>query len=327
MLDEKFFQSTFSELLIRYSNDYIGSQMRRYIPSLMSLYAFEATARHLSFRRAAIELNLTQSAVSQRIKGLEEQLDTKLFVRENNTIRLTDVGVEYVRSARIAIAEVLTATDRASGRQREDTLTIACLGTFALKCLIPMLQTFRAAHPNIKLRIRTLFPYEAFAAEDFDVSIQYGTGDWTGAISFKINDEEVFPVCSPALLRRKRSLRKPSDLRFHTIIHTSSPLILRDDWPLWLEEAGVGDINFSDEIFCDLLYPSFQIAIEGMGVAMGRSAVVQADLRMRRLVEPFKIRLRSSLAYYVVVPQGRGKSLKVELFTRSILDEFKRSMS
>ena len=300
--------------------------MRRYLPSMISLYAFEATARHLSFRRAAIELNLTQSAISQRIKGLEDQLGAKLFIRENNSIRLTEVGHEYVRSARVAITEVMTATDRASGRQREDTLTIACLGTFALKCLIPMLKEFRTLHPSISLRIRTLFPYEPFAAEDFDVSIQYGAGDWPGMVASKINDEEVFPVCSPTLLQGRRALKKPIDLRFHTIIHTSSPLILRDDWPLWLEEAGVSDISFADEISCDLLYPSFQAAIEGLGVAMGRSAVVQTDLVLKRLAEPFRIRLPSPLAYYVVVPEHRSKSPKVDLFTQWIVDEFKRRM-
>jgi LysR family glycine cleavage system transcriptional activator len=296
--------------------------MRKSLPSLTSLYAFEAAARHLSFRRAAIELNLTQSAISQRIIGLEDLLDTKLFIRENNTIRLTDPGHQYVRSVRNAIAEVMSATDRASERQRKDTLTIACLGTFSLKCLIPALKGFKAAYPKISLRVRTLFPYQHSVSDDFDVSIQYGTGDWPGMTSWKINDEEVFPVCSPALLRGRRALKKPSDLCFHTIIRTSSPLILRDDWPLWLEEAGVSDISFADEISCDLLYPSFQTAIEGLGVAMGRSAVVANDLRSKRLVEPFNIRLPSALAYYVVVPQHRNKLPKIDQFTNWILSEF-----
>jgi LysR family glycine cleavage system transcriptional activator len=296
--------------------------MRRKLPSLMSLYAFEATARHLSFRRAATELNLTQGAISQRIKGLEDLLETKLFVRESNTIRLTDAGHEYLRSTRIAITEMISATERASGRQREDTLAIACLGTFSLKCLIPMLGGFRRLHPEISLRISTLFPNELLMADDCDLSIQYGTGDWPGMAAMRINHEEVFPVCSPALLRGPQPLKKPSDLRFHTIIHTSSPFILRDDWSLWLEEAGVSGISFADEISCDLLYPSFQAAIEGLGVAMGRSAVVYADLKQKRLVEPFNIRLPSAQAYYIVVPEHRRKLPKVELFATWLLNKF-----
>jgi len=286
------------------------------LPSMSSLRAFEAAARHLRFTRAAIELNLTQGAVSQRIKTLEDMLGARLFVREGNSIRLTEVGHEYLGSATAAITEVLVATDRTVGRQRGDVLTIGCLGTFALKCLIPNLKYFRALHPRIALRVRTLVPYQASAQLDYDVSIQYGASDWPGLVATKIGPEEVFPVCCPDLLRGRKALRKPADLANCTIIRTASPLILRDDWPLWLEAAGIPDLQFAEEISCDLLYPSYQAAIEGLGVALGRTAVVAKDLREKRLVEPFSIRLPSPLGYYVVTSPERARLSKVEQFTR-----------
>jgi LysR family glycine cleavage system transcriptional activator len=164
------------------------------------------------------------------------------------------------------------------------------------------------------------------APNDSDVSILYGLGDWPGMASWKIQNEELFPVCSPSLLRGRRALKRPSDLRFHTVIRTSSPLVLRDDWPLWLAEAGVAQAKFRDEISCDLLNPIFQLAINGLGVAMGRSAVVQLDLKQKRLVEPFDIRLPSALAYYAVVPEARANSPKIERFTTWLLKEFRKSV-
>lgn len=301
--------------------------MRKNLPSLASLYAFEAAARHLSFSRAAIELNLTQGAISQRIKALEDFLDTKLFIRESTTIRLTETGHDYLRSARIAITEVMVATDRAVGRHRGNELTIGCLGTFAIKCLIPMLPSFRKTHPNVEVRLRTLVPYLDTFGEDYDVSIQYGLGNWPGMVAWKINDEEVFPVCSPKLLRGARALKTPMDLRHHTTIRTSSPLILRDDWPLWLEAARIPRITCAGEISCDLLYPSLQMAIEGLGVAMGRNAIVKSDIGLGRLVEPFSIRIPSPLAYYVVTEEHRAKLPKVTMFVEWLLSEFRQSMN
>jgi LysR family glycine cleavage system transcriptional activator len=281
---------------------------------MSGLRAFEATARHLSFTRAATELNLTQGAVSHQIKNLEDLLGLKLFTRDGNTIRLTEAGFEYLASARAALTEVLVATDRAIDRQRGDVLTIACLGTFSIKCLLPNIGDFTRRHPSIGLRIRTLVPSTHMAPQDYDVSIQYGSSeDWPDMVARKIMREELFPVCSPALLKTG-GLRVPRDLTHHTVIRTASPFILRDDWPLWLERAGIPGITFAGEISCDLLYPSYQAAIEGLGVAMGRSAVVAADIRAGRLVEPFSVRLPSSLGYHLVAGTERAKLAKVQLF-------------
>lgn len=295
--------------------------MVRRLPSMSNLIAFEATARHLSFTRAATELNLTQGAVSHQIKNLEDLLGLELFVREGNTIRLTEAGHEYLGSARAAITEILVATDRAIDRKRGDILTIACLGTFSLKCLIPNLGDFMRKHPEIGLRLRTLVPSTHMAPRDYDVSIQYGLReDWPDMVARKMMREELFPVCAPLLLRGEKGLAKPSDLAHHTIIRTASPWILRDDWPLWLGQAGIPGMAIAAEINCDLLYPSYQAAIEGLGVAMGRSAVVMADIAAGRLVEPFAIRLPSALGYHLVMEEERAKLAKVRMFCDWALD-------
>ena len=290
-------------------------------PTMASLLAFEAAARHLSLTRAAIELNITQSAVSQRIRTLESLLLAALFVREGNRIRLTEAAQAYLPAARAAISEIQTATDQAIDRQRGDLLTIACLGTFAIKCLIPAIGDFRRHHPGIALRIRTLLPHQPAGRHEYDLAIQYGAGDWPGMVSTRIGEEELFPVCSPALLN-EGGLRGPRELARQTIIRTTSPFIPRDDWPLWLEAAGVPGLEFADELSCDLLYPSFQAAIEGLGVAMGRSAVVRADLEAGRLVAPFPVRLASPFSYYLLAPDDRTRLAKVGVFREWLMAYF-----
>jgi LysR family transcriptional regulator, glycine cleavage system transcriptional activator len=289
---------------------------------MSSLRAFEATARHLSFTRAATELNLTQGAVSHRIKVLEDLLGASLFRRNGSAIALTEVGREYLPAARAAIVEVMVATDSAIERHRGDVLTVGCLPTFAIKCLIPALRDFRARHPKFSLRVRLVMSSINVSPQDYDVSIQFGVGDWPGMIVSKLADEEVFPVCSPELLKGARPLRSPKDLRHHTVIRTATPVILRDDWSQWLTAAGIRDMQFASELICDFLFPSFQAAIEGLGVTMGRSMAVRADLTAGRLVEPFELRLPSPLAYYLAVPAERAKLPKVELFRSWLLGQF-----
>lgn len=289
---------------------------------MSSLRAFEAAARHQSFTRAATELNLTQSAVSQRIKALEDLLGARMFEREGNLIALTKNGHEYLTAAKGVLTSLLVATDRAIERRRLDVLTIGCLGTFAQKCLIPSLHHFRKKHPDISLRLRTLVPFDVLAHQDYDVSIQYGSNEWTGLVSTRLTHEEVFPVCSPSFLHGPRALKRPAQLKTHTQIRTASPLILRDDWPLWMEAAGIPGLTFADEMTCDLLYPSFQAAIEGLGVAMGRSTVVRHDIEGGRLVEPFNVRIGSGLGYFVLTTVERAKLEKVSLFSGWVVGHF-----
>jgi LysR family glycine cleavage system transcriptional activator len=282
---------------------------------MSSLLAFEAAARHSSFTRAATELNLTQGAVSQRIKALEDLLGHQLFVREGNAVRITDEGRHYLASARMALAEVQSATSRAVERHRGDILTIACLGTFALKCLIPRLKEFRRQRPNIALRLRTLHPLEEASRQDHDVSIQYGVRSrWPDMVLAKLGDDFLFPVCSPDLLQEGEGLTSPRDLVRHTIIRTLSPIDIQGDWSLWLDRAGLPELMSASELHCDTLFSSYEAAIEGLGVTMGRWSVARMDLAAGRLVEPFTIRLPSPLGYHVIATPERAKLAKVAAF-------------
>lgn len=294
---------------------------RHYLPSLASLRAFEATARHLSFTRAAIELNLTQTAVSHRIKSLEGLLGAKLFVREGGNVRLSDVGHEYLSSVRAAITTISSATGRAMDYDRANVLTVMCMVNFALKYLIPNLQDFRKKYPGITLRIGTVASFDSLIRHDYDVALRYGTGDWPGFMSQRIAPEECFPVCSPKLLKSGPRLRTPEDLRHHTVIRSASHL-LGDEWSEWLDAAGIKKLVFSDEIMFDFLFASAQAAISGMGVVMGRTSVVSLDLEAGTLVEPFAIRVASASGYHVAAKHEVAHRPAVRLFSEWVLDRF-----
>lgn len=299
-----------------------------FFPSMTGLRAFEAAARHHSFTRAAIELNLTQSAVSHQIRKLEELLGVALFDRVGNEIQMTEAGQQYYNVARTTITEVRFATDRAIRLGQDDVLMIGTLSTFAVKCLLPHLKAFTDQNPDVDIRLRILTASEDPARDDCDVVILYGQeSNWPGFVATRITSEELFPVCSPALIEGPDALTSPSDLAHHTIIRTISPFILRDDWPFWLRRAGVAEVNFAKEITCDLLYPSYQLAIEGLGIAMGRSAVVKGDIAAGRLVEPFSIRLSSSLGYHIMHPPHRISTPKVEKFVAWVRDSLAVELS
>ena len=300
--------------------------MRRVLPSLSSLRAFEAAARHQNFTRAAAELNLTQTAISHQIKNLEDLLQVELFARERSAVRLTDVGHEYLESVRDVINQIAAATDRVIDKNRGNVLTVSCLTAFAVKCLIPHLGDFRRRHPDIVLRIGTVVSFDLLQHHDYDVAIRYGAGNWRGFVSHKIAPEEVFPVCSPRLLKAGMKLKSPSDLRQHTVIRTSS-FALRDEWPQWLEIAGVPDLEFADEIACDLLFPSIQAAVDGLGVALGRTALVASDIANGTLIEPFDIRMPTNSGCHVISPIERADMPMVAAFRDWVLDRFHPALS
>jgi LysR family glycine cleavage system transcriptional activator len=296
--------------------------MKAAIPSISALRAFEAVARHLSFTRAALELHLTQTAISHQIKNLELTLGERLVERAGSKVSLTDAGREYLAAVRPALFELSAATTRLVEGRRAGSLTVACLNGFGMKCLLPSLPEFRSSHPEAALRITTVTSFEHLERHDYDVSIRYGTGDWPDAVVERITSEDIFPVCSPAFLR-EHQLRTPGSLRHQTVIKTESH-VLRDFWPIWCEAVGLGDVVFQDVITCDTLTTSMYAAISGLGVAIGRSTVVQNDLREGVLVEPFAVRVPAgSEGYYLVTAPERSRLRKVVTFRNWLIERFR----
>ncbi|WP_213773335.1 transcriptional regulator GcvA [Bradyrhizobium sp. dw_78] len=283
------------------------------LPSLNGLRAFEAAARHLSFTHAASELNVTQTAISHQIRRLEEELGVRLFIRQNRALTLTPEARDYLPGIRAAFNDLRLATDRLLRRDNEQVLTISTLASFAAKWLLPRLSSFQAAHPDIDVRITTSTALVDFRNGDVDAAIRYGRGHWTGLRADWLMGDELFPVCSPALLKGNRPLKRPQDLFHHTLLHSSGGY--DDDWRLWLTAAGLpADISKQPGLTFDLIFMTVQAAIDGIGVAMGRTTYVAGDIAKGRLVVPFKIALPVDAGFYLVSPEAKADSPKLSAF-------------
>ncbi len=283
------------------------------LPSLNGLRAFEAAARHLSFTLAASELNVTQTAISHQIRRLEQELGVRLFIRQNRALALTPEARDYLPGVRAAFNDLRLATDRLLRKDDGHTLTVSTLASFAAKWLLPRLSTFQEANPGIDVRITTSTSLVDFQRDQVDAAIRYGRGQWPGVRADWLMADEVFPVCSPALLKGARPLRCPEDLRDHVLLHTGNAN--SDDWRLWLTAAGLPtDISKQPGVTFDMIFMTVQAAIDGVGVAMGRTSYVQDDIAKGRLVVPFKIALPADAGFYLVSPQARADSPRLSAF-------------
>ncbi|CAN5391818.1 transcriptional regulator GcvA [soil metagenome] len=272
------------------------------LPSLNGLRAFEAAARHLSFTKAAAEVNVTQTAISHQILRLEEELGIRLFVRQSRALALTPQAAEYLPNIRAAFQDLRTATDRLLRNGNDRVLTISTLTSLAVKWLLPRLSPFQEQHPEIDVRITTSTELVDFRSGNVDAAIRYGRGQWPGLRADWLMAEDLFPVCSPKLVTGERALRQPEDLARVTLLHTATT---RDDWRLWLTAAGLPvQIAQSPGLTFDLAFMTIQAAIDGLGVAMGHTAYVADDIAKGRLVVPFDITMPSA-GYYFVMPQDK----------------------
>ena len=287
------------------------------LPSLNGLRAFEAAARHLSFTQAASELNVTQTAISHQIRRLEEELGIRLFIRKNRALALTPKARDYLPGVRAAFNDLRLATDRLLRKDDDHVLTVSTLASLAAKWLLPRLTAFQEAHPGIDVRITTSTALVDFKSGDVDAAIRYGRGNWQGLRADWLMADDFFPVCSPALPGGKRPLKAPEDLRDHVLLHTSTN---SDDWRQWLTAAGLpSDISKQPGITFDLILMTVQAAIDGIGVAMGRTSYVQDDIAKGRLVVPFKIALPVDAGFYLVSPEGVAEPPKLSAFRQWLI--------
>jgi len=282
------------------------------LPSLNGLRAFEAAARHLSFTQAAAELNVTQTAISHQIRRLEEQLGIRLFVRRNRGLALTREAEAYLPAIRTAFEDLRQATARLRRPERDGMLVVSTMASLAAKWLVSRVAGFQDAHPGIEVRISTSSHLVDFRREAVDLAVRYGHGHWPGLRADWLMAEDIFPVCSPALLGGEHPLRGPHDLVHHTLLHAT---VSREDWQLWLTAAGLpGALATRRGLSFDQSFMAYQAAIDGLGVALGRTRFVEADIAAGRLVVPFDLVLPAQAGFYVVAPEETADAPKIARF-------------
>lgn len=236
--------------------------MPRKLPPLTALPAFDAAARHLSFTKAAHELNLTHGAISRAIRNIEDRLGIRLFERGTRSVRLTPAGAAYAAEIGAALDRIGAATIVATAPRSAGVLTVSTSDGFAGRWLVPRLHRFHRANRDIDVRLSTSGVLADFISDGIDIAIRYGAGGYEGVVSEFLAEEEVSPVCSPELLQGEHPLRSPGDLRRHTLIHDN----FRIDWATWLQRAGVEDVNPDSGVKFDSATYAVEAAVHGEGV-------------------------------------------------------------
>ncbi len=301
--------------------------MSRRLPPLNALRVFEAAARHLSFTKAAEELNVTQAAISHQVKLLEDVLGVTLFRRLNRRLVLTEAGQAYLPPLRDAFDQMAAATRRVTQKGDSRMLRVSTLQSFAARFLMPRMPRFRAKHPEIELMISATHQLVDFRRDDVDVGIRVGRGEYPGLHVTKLMDDYIFPVCAPALLQGAHPLRSAADLKHHTLLHDMSDAVEEETltWRAWLRQAGVEDVDhtrgpgFSDSAM------TIQAAIAGHGVALGRRALAAEELAAGHLVQPFALEIKNRYSYYLVCAAANAGQPKQRAFRAWILEEVARS--
>ena len=291
--------------------------MRRQLPPLNGVRAFEASARHLSFTKAADELAVTQAAVSQQVRRLEDVLQVKLFRRVDHRLELTDAGHLYYKPLVLALDQIADATARLRPGARSPLFTVTTTPAFAAKWLLRRLPAFSRAHPTIDIRLSATNRVVDFADDRADVALRLGRGGWPDVYAERLIDEEMMPVCAPGLPTASAPLATPPDLRHHPLLHDDSVI----PWRYWLRAAGIEDIDwargprFSDSAML------LDAAALGQGVALGQRILAADDLAEGRLIKPFDLALRSDYAYWFVVPATTLDKGTVQAFRSWLLAE------
>ena len=298
----------------------------RSIAHLNALRAFEASARHQSFSLAAQELNVTPAAVGQLVRTLEDWLGSPLFVRSTSgraRLVTTEVAEQALPDIRAGLERLAVGLERLRSGSAGGVLTVAVSPAFAAKWLLPRIERFQAAWPETDLRLDTSLKPVDFVAQRIDVGVRYGRGQWPGLAAEKLMDEEVYPVCAPALLATA-TLQAPGDLRGQVLIHDQSVDTSTGfaSWQAWLRHAGVQGVPTDRGLRINNSAAVLQAAIDGQGVALARSVMAHDDLAAGRLVRLFpQVRLESALAYYVVYRPECIAQPKVAAFRDWLLRE------
>jgi LysR family glycine cleavage system transcriptional activator len=282
--------------------------MSRRIYPLNALRAFEASARHLSFVKAADELSVTPAAVSHQVKKLEEFLGLPLYRRRSRGLLLVESGQLLLSELREVFLHLDNAMERVIDSDSRGTLTLSVAPTFAVMWLIPRLHKFYALHPDIDVRISTGLGLVDFQRDDFDAVIRLGSGQWFGLETFKLFDESVTPMCSPRMLEGPGALNCPDDLRNHVLLHNHSMDYDPDapTWAKWLEAAGASGVDASRGAHFSLPDHGLQAAIDGAGIVLGWRSLAAPDVAAGRVVAPFDLNLSLENSFYLCYPEAHS---------------------
>ncbi len=296
--------------------------MKRSLLPLNALRAFDAAARHMSFKLAADDLSVTPAAISQQIRSLEDFLGVELFRRTNRSLVLTEAAQLSLAPLKQAFEHMEEAVDILTDSKTSNVLKVSVSPSFASKWLVPRIARFYARRPDAVVKISATMILTDFKVEDTDIAIRYGLGKYDGLFVEEILRETIFPVCSPELLE-KSNLTSPEGILEHTLIHDDSTVEDESapNWSMWLKAAGVDIPDGTPALHFNNNALAIEAAVAGRGVALARSAIAEEDLKAGRLGKPFGEAVPIDFAHHVVCPEDKLKNERVMEFIDWLRDE------
>ncbi len=293
------------------------------MPSLNALRAFETAARHLSFKAAAGELHVSASAVGHLISDLESFFGCQLFERHHRRVALTPAGRHLLPGMSTAFDHLRDAVRSFHKSRREGPLVVSVEPTFGVRCLLPRLERFRHRHPDIAIRIDPTHELADPRDGDVDVCIRYGMGDYPDLrVETIVDHEDIIAVCSPDLLKGEHPLCTLDDIRWHTLIQRSPSQFYEDraQWSRWFKAAGLSEVLCKDRFEVPWEEYAIVSAIQGHGLTLASSILVEVDLAAGRLVQPFEASYSVDQGYYLVTADAEEPDYRIEAFKRWLFD-------
>lgn len=293
--------------------------MHKRLPPLNSLKAFESSARHLSFTKAADELFVTQAAVSHQIKLLEDFLGVELFKRKNRALELTDLGQSYFIEITAILHKLAEVTCKLM-EQDKQPLTISVPQTFGIYWLVPHLSEFNRQYPGIEVRIKGVDQDEGLLSQEVDIAIYYGRGNWQNLQMEKLTEENLVILASPKLLQLQ-PIRTKQDLKKHTLIHIHT----RDNWQNMANHLHLSELNIQHGPLFSHTFMALQAAIHGQGVVLANKTLAQQEVENGHLQVALETNLRGSKSFYVVNDLNKSGDAQIQAFRQWIMRTIKRT--
>ncbi len=290
--------------------------MLQRLPPLRSIEAFVLVAETSSFSKAALELNITKSAISRRIQSLEDDLGVKLFRRSNKALALTNDGVSYFKITGPAFEALRTAGAQVSTRRRRNTLRVALPQSFASSWLIPRMGGFYEKYPDTDLQLDSQGYFNMLESDEVDVLLKVAKEPPASFHAEKFMPIIQFPVCSPELLGPGET--SLDDIASQPLLHLAS---MPTAWAEWLQQQGRSDLLNGRSLNFDTMSLAIDAAANGLGFAMGAEVVCQRDLKRGRLVAPFPERLEGLRSLYFVCRKRDVSSRMVRRFRTWLFDQ------
>ncbi|PJG81986.1 transcriptional regulator GcvA [Caviibacterium pharyngocola] len=293
--------------------------MYKRLPPLNSLKAFECSARHLSFTKAAEELFVTQAAVSHQIKLLEDFLGIELFKRKNRSLELTETGKAYFVDVAKILHKLSDATDKLLAQKNEKYLTISVPQTFGIQWLVPRLSEFNRQYPDIEVRLKGVDQDEGLLSKEVDIAIYYGKGNWDNLQVEKLAEENLLVLASPKLLAQQPVHHK-DDLKNHTLIHIHT----RDNWQNMATYLQVEGMNIQHGPLFSHTFMALQAAVHGQGIVLANKILAQQEMNNGNLKVVLPTRFKDPKSFYVVHHLDKINNEQIMAFRNWITNEMKR---